>query len=115
MNEALVVAEYGPSWGAIGAFLFVVVVGMVAFLWGTRKARNHPDWFKEKIENPLDAAARDLAAKGWTPSQIDSVLTGWANRDLTAKASAAYGQIPPDIAEAINKAAEWLKANGPKA
>lgn len=115
MNEIAQVAGNGPGWAAIGMFMLVVLVGLVAY-WAGRKATNHPDWFREKIEAPLDAAARDLASKGWTPAQIDNVLNAWANRDLTSKVAKAYGDIPPEIADAANKIAEYVKnQSAPKA
>jgi len=92
----------------------IVLAAALGYFWAVRKAKNHPDWFREKIESPLDAAARDLAAKGWTPAQIDAVLTGWASRDLTSKAGAAYTNIPPEIIEAANKIQEYAKNAAPK-
>lgn len=114
MNEIVQAAGQGPGWGAVGVFLLVVVVGLVAY-WAGRKAKNHPAYFREKIETPLDAAARTLAAQGWTPAQIDKALTGWADRDLTSKVAGAYENIPPEIADAANRIAEYVKAKSPKA
>ena len=108
MPEAVTV---NTSW------LFLAILGLligVGAFWAGRKATKHPEYFREKFESPLDAAARALAAQGWTPAQMDQVLLGWANRDLTAKVSNAYQGLPPDILEAANKISEYAKANAPK-
>jgi len=115
MNEIAQVAGQGPGWGAVGMFFLVVIVGLLAY-WAGRKATNHPEYFRDKVEAPLDRAARALAAQGWTPAQMDQVLQKWADRDLTSKVAGAYGDIPPDVAEAANKIAEYVRAKtAPKA
>lgn len=115
MNEATQVASTPmPLWGVFLIVLFVLALIGVG-IWLGRMAIFRPEKFKSVIESPLDRAAQALANQGWTPAQVDEVLKGWANRDLTAKVAGAYEGLPPDVLEAAQKIADYAaKVKAPK-
>jgi FtsZ-interacting cell division protein ZipA len=115
MSEVSQVASSSVELWQVVVFLVVAIGLIVAGVWLGRMAAFRPEKFKSFVETPLDKAAQALADKGWTSAQIDEVLTGWANRDLTAKVADAYQGLPPDVLAAAQKIADYAaKQKGSK-